>query len=184
MTTKTHYRKAFDSPYLSAADIVDPVVLTVRSGGLELDKTKKTKEFFNTIYFVENEIRQGEKLKPMILNATNSKMMARLSSSPFVEDWVNIKITVYVDKNVRFGRDTVEGLRIRKADQSPTQTTQAQKKPSCSDDDFNKMIKLIQDGSEVGGAPMTTDRLRKGRELTEMQLEFLAKLDSKNETTD
>ena len=36
---KTHYRKAFDSPYLSAADIVEPVVLTIRSVTLEKDKT-------------------------------------------------------------------------------------------------------------------------------------------------
>ena len=29
MTEKIHYRKAFDSPYLSSADIVEPTVLTV-----------------------------------------------------------------------------------------------------------------------------------------------------------
>jgi hypothetical protein len=28
-TTKTHFRKAFDSPYLSSADIVEPTTLTV-----------------------------------------------------------------------------------------------------------------------------------------------------------
>lgn len=109
---KTHYRKAFNSPYLSSADIVAPTILTVHFVKLELDKTKKTKDWFNTIHFVEKELRAGEPLKPMILNAHNSKIMRDMCGSPFIDDWVNTPITVYVDKNVKFGRDTVEGLRI------------------------------------------------------------------------
>lgn len=112
MTEKTHYRKAFDSPYLSSADIVEPTALTVARVTLEVDKTKKTKDQFNTAHFVERELRPGEKLKPMILNATNSKTMAQLAGSKFIDDWNNIRITVYVDGSVRFGKETVEGLRI------------------------------------------------------------------------
>lgn len=111
-TEKTHYRKAFDSPYLSSADIVEPTVLTVKHVGFEPDRTKKTKDSFNTAHFVESEIRKGEKLKPMILNASNSKTMKALTGSPFLEDWTGQRITVYVDHNVRFGKETVEGLRI------------------------------------------------------------------------
>lgn len=110
--SKTHYRKAFDSPYLSSADIVEPTVLTVARVTLEADKTKKTKDSFNTAYFVEKEIRKGEPLKPMILNASNSKTMKQLTGSAFIDDWQNVRITVYVDCNVRFGKETVEGLRI------------------------------------------------------------------------
>lgn len=109
---KIHYRRAFDSPYLSSADIVDPVVLTVKHVRLESDKTKKTKDLFNTAHFVEKEIRKGEPLKPMILNATNSKTMKGLTGTPFIDDWCNVRITVYVDHSVRFGKETVEGLRI------------------------------------------------------------------------
>lgn len=112
MTDKTHYRKAFDSPYLSSADIVEPTTLTIRCVKLELDRTKKTKDHFNTAYFVENEIRKGEVLKPMILNATNSKTIKKIANSPFIDDWNNLKVTVYVDHNVKFGRETLEGLRI------------------------------------------------------------------------
>lgn len=110
--SKTHFRKAFDSPYLSSADIVGPTVLTVRKVSLEPDRTKKTKDLFNTAFFVEKELRPGEALKPMILNATNSKVMRSLAGSAFLEDWCNLRITVYVDGAVRFGKDTVEGLRI------------------------------------------------------------------------
>ncbi|CAB4121612.1 hypothetical protein UFOVP14_47 [uncultured Caudovirales phage] len=114
MTEKTHYRKAFNSPYLSAADITEPTVLTIKKVALDLDKTKKTKDKFNTAYFNESEIRPGEQLKPMILNAGNSKTLKALAGSAFIEDWVNLKVTVYVDGAVRFGKETVEGLRIGK----------------------------------------------------------------------
>lgn len=114
MTTeaKTHYRKAFDSPYLSSADIVEPTPLTVAYVRLEPDHTKKTKDLFNTAHFVEKELRPGEKLKPMILNATNSKTLRNLTGSAFIEDWNNVRVTVYVEPNVRFGKESVEGLRI------------------------------------------------------------------------
>lgn len=113
-TNKTHYRKAFDSPYLSSADIVDPVTLTIRRVVLEADRTKKTKDEFNTAYFAERELRPGEALKPMILNATNSKFLAQLTGSKWIDDWAGHEVTVYVDGNVRFGKETVEGLRLAK----------------------------------------------------------------------
>lgn len=109
---KTHYRKAFNSPYLSSADIVEKEVLTVNHVKLELDKTKKTKDHFNTMYFTEKEIRKGEPLKPMILNATNSKMMKTLTGSAFIDDWNNIQVMIYVDHNVRMMGETMDGLRI------------------------------------------------------------------------
>jgi hypothetical protein len=112
MTDKTHYRKAFDSPYLSSADIVEPTTLTIKRVTLEKDRTKKSKELFNTAWFVEKELRPGEILKPMILNATNSKTVKALTGSPYIEDWNDVRFTVYVDKNVKFGNEILEGLRI------------------------------------------------------------------------
>lgn len=116
---KTHYRKAFDSPYLSSADIVDPVVLTIRKVVLEVDRTKKTKDEFNTCHWVERELRPGEALKPMILNATNSKFLAQMTGSKWIDDWAGHSVTVWVDNNVRFGKETVEGLRLAKAADRP-----------------------------------------------------------------
>ena len=125
MTEKTHYRKAFDSPYLSSADIVNPVVLTIKRVTLEQDRTKKTKDEFNTAYFIERELRPGESLKPMILNATNSKMLAKITGSKWIDDWQNVAVTVYVDPHVRFGKETVEGLRLDKAAERPRQAPAA-----------------------------------------------------------
>jgi hypothetical protein len=140
-TDKTHFRKAFDSPYLSSADITEPTVLTVRRVTLESDKTKKTKDRFNTAYFAEKELRPGEPLKPMILNAGNSKTMKNLTGSAFIDDWVNVSITVYVDHNVKFGRDTVEGLRIR--DKAPSRPVVSPDKPKAWE---NAKAAYLRDG--------------------------------------
>lgn len=112
MTTKTHYRKAFNSPYLSSADITEATVLTIERVTLEKDRTKKTKDSFNTAHFVEKELRPGEPLKPMVLNATNCVVLREMCSSKFIDDWSGT-VTVFVDPNVRFGRETVEGLRLK-----------------------------------------------------------------------
>ena len=117
--SKTHYRKAFDSPYLSSEDITEATVLTITHVTLEADRTKKTKDSFNTAHFKEKELRPGEPLKPMILNATNSRTMAQLAGSKWIEDWTEIPVTIFVDNNIRFGRDTVSGLRI--SNQKPRQ---------------------------------------------------------------
>ena len=118
-TTKTHDRKAFDSPYLSSADIVDPITVTIKRVVLEKDRTKKTQDEFNTALWQEREIRPGEILKPMILNATNSKFLAQLTGSKWIDDWAGTSVTVWVDGNVRFGKETVEGLRLAKPAHRP-----------------------------------------------------------------
>jgi len=109
---KVHYRKAFNSPYLSSADIVEPTVLTIDKVELLPDRTKKTKDLFNTAFFQEKFIREGEELKPMILNATNSRTMKNLTGKPYLDDWAGTTITVYVDPKVSMMGSIVEGLRI------------------------------------------------------------------------
>lgn len=139
---KTHYRKAFNSPYLSSADIVEPTVLTVSHVALELDQTKKTKDLFNTAHFAEKEIRPGEKLKPMILNAGNSKTMSVITGSAFIDDWQSVRITVFVDHNVRFGKDSVEGLRI-----SPHKPEKRELTPESVRDWENAKAAFTRDGN-------------------------------------
>jgi len=139
---RTHYRKAFNSPYLSSADIVEPTILTISRVTLESDKTKKTKDVFNTAFFVEKEIRKGESLKPMILNATNSKTLKSLAGSAFLEDWVNISVTVYVDPNVRYGKETMEGLRI-----SPQAPKKAQFIEPGTKSWSNAKVAFLRDGN-------------------------------------
>ncbi len=141
MNDKTHYRKAFNSPYLSSADIVGPTILTIKHVRLEPDKAKKSKvpDLFNTAYFTEPEIRPGEKLKPMILNATNCLTVKGFADSHFIDDWNDIRVTIYVDPNVKFGRDLVEGLRIAPEQPKPRPELTEANKPA-----WDKAIKSYQ----------------------------------------
>jgi len=111
---KTHYRKAFKSPYLSSSDIVEPLTLTIKAVRLEPDRTKKSKEHFNTAYFEEKEIRRGEPMKPMVLNVGNTEVIRKMAGgAKYLDDWIlGFKVQVFVLEGVKFGRDTVEGLRI------------------------------------------------------------------------
>lgn len=110
--TKTHYRKAFKSPYLSSADLTEPTVLIISYVKLEPDKTKRSTELFNTAYFTDKEIRKGEPLKPMILNVGNSEIIRDRVGSKYIDDWSNVPVTVYIKEGVKFGRNTVDGLRV------------------------------------------------------------------------
>ena len=51
--------------------------------------------------------------KPLILNKTNMKTIQKIYKTPYIEDWKGRKIQIYYDPTVKFGRETVGGLRIR-----------------------------------------------------------------------
>jgi hypothetical protein len=116
---RTHFKKVFNSPYLSSSDIDGMTNLTISHVYQEPDKTKRTKELFNTAHFVEKTLPDGMKIKPMILNVTNSKMVVQFTGSKYIEDWRNVPVSIFVQEGVRIGRDITEGLRI-----SPNQPAQ------------------------------------------------------------
>lgn len=61
--------------------------------------------------------------KPLILNVTNCKMIAKIYGTPYIEEWCGKSITLYVAKIRAFGEDGVECLRIRnKAPELPELT--------------------------------------------------------------
>ncbi len=109
---KTHYRQAFKSPYLSNEELTEPVVLTIKEVRYEKNQAGKNEQHM-VAYFIEPEIRPGMKLKPLILNVGNCKIIRGFADdSPFIEDWAGIKIRVYRDASVKFGQDIVGGVRI------------------------------------------------------------------------
>jgi hypothetical protein len=116
MAEKTHYRKVFKSDHLGVADLEDLI-----EAGTKLNFTIKhvkqeygvavagRKGDFNIAYFVEN-------IKPLVLNATNSKVMKKITGSAFVEDWNNIFVALYIDPSTKLKGEIVGGVRI-----NPTQ---------------------------------------------------------------
>lgn len=114
MSTKTHYRKVFKSDHLGVADLED---FTEEGVNLEFTIKHVKQEIgvvvagrrgnYNIAYFVEQ-------IKPLVLNATNSKTVKSFcKGSPFVEDWKNVRVTLWADASVKLMGDIVGGIRIR-----------------------------------------------------------------------
>lgn len=106
---KTHWKKAFDSPYLGSWDLEDYQDLILTIDHIKVEMTVGLKEdMIKTIgYFKEKGF------KPMILNSTNCKAIRRAASSPYHEDWKGARITLYVEEVKAFG-ELHDALRIRK----------------------------------------------------------------------
>ena len=138
--SKTHWKTVFNSDYLSSSDIDDKDLhLTITHVRVEECKTQSGKQLCNVAHFKE----QG--VKPMILNVGNSKIVKKFSGNKtHLEDWVNIPITVYVDSNVRFGKETVEGLRIR-----PTQVKPPKQLTLLTKDKLQDAVKFIKGGKTI-----------------------------------
>ncbi len=110
--SKTHYRKVYKSDHLGVADLEDfleagsKLVFTIKHVKQEIGARVAGKKIdANIAYFVEN-------IKPLVINATNGAAMRKMTGSGFVEDWANIPITLYIDKNVKMKGDIVGGVRI------------------------------------------------------------------------
>lgn len=106
---KTHWKKLTNPNYLGAYSIEDgkDLILTIKNVREEkVIGADGKKDDCVVCYFYEN-------VKPMILNSTNMKMIAKLYKTNFIEDWIGKKIQVGVEQVRAFG-DIVDALRVRK----------------------------------------------------------------------
>lgn len=121
---KTHWKKLHNPDYLGAYSL-DPgkdIILTIKDVKLEMvTGPDNRKEECTVVHFVENQ-------KPMILNVTNAKIIAKLYASNYIEDWAGRKIQIYSAKIKAFGEE-VEALRIRA--RAPKQETVIVKCSEC-----------------------------------------------------
>jgi len=104
---KTHWRKLKDTNYLGSWDVVDKeLILTIRNIETKKVSTPDGKsEELPVMTF-------NEDYKPMILNATNFKNIAKAHGSNFIEDWIGKKISIYITSVKAFG-SVVDALRIK-----------------------------------------------------------------------
>ena len=120
--SKTHYRKVFKSDHLGVADLEDfieekrSLIFTISQVKQEFNiSVAGRKGNHNIAYFKEN-------IKPLVLNATNSKIVKSFNEgSPFVEDWGNTLVELYIDSNVKMKGEVVGGVRIRQKQPSKKQ---------------------------------------------------------------
>lgn len=113
---KTHWKKSFDSPYLGSWDLdeMKDITLTIKKAKSEITSGLKENSTKNIIYFEEN-------YKPMIFNASNSKVLKAITGSPYLEDWAGTKITIYVKEVKAFG-ELHDALRVKEFKQLPILT--------------------------------------------------------------
>ena len=104
--TKTHWKRLVNPDYIGAYAL---------NPGEDLTVTIKqvVREFVTQAGGKKEECTVAHLVgaKPLILNATNSKTIAKLYG-PYIEDWAGKAITLYASTTT-FGREMVECLRIR-----------------------------------------------------------------------
>lgn len=105
----THWKKLTNPDYLGAYALEDgkDIILTINYVREEtVTGTDGKKDDCVVCHFVE-------RVKPMILNATNMKTISKLFGSPYIEDWKGKQIQIGSEKVKAFG-DIVDALRVRK----------------------------------------------------------------------
>jgi hypothetical protein len=107
---KQHWRKVFLSDYLGSCDIDEGKDLKVVIKNVEVRKVKdpQGKESERNVAFFTNK-----EVKPMILNATNCRVIKKFAKSPYINDWNNISVSIYVQGDIKAFGELTEGLRIR-----------------------------------------------------------------------
>jgi hypothetical protein len=133
---KTHWKKVFNSDYLGSCDLEDGKDLKAVIKSVSIQKVKGTdgsaKEC-NVAIFTDS------KIKPMILNATNCKVMKKFAKSPYINDWNNIPVQIYVKDDIKAFGDITEGLRIRE-----TQPSMSKPKLTTEIPAWNKAIEMLK----------------------------------------
>jgi hypothetical protein len=107
----THWKKLTNPDYIGAHDLQpgQELTVTIENVSNQVVKCFDGKEVKEETCIVANI--KGAK-KPMILNKTNCKIIARLYDTPYIEDWVGKKIIIYAARVRAFG-EVVEALRVK-----------------------------------------------------------------------
>lgn len=107
--SETHWKKLYNPNYFgcycfeSGKDIVLTIEKMVQENVVGEGGRS---ELCTVMYFKED-------VKPLICNKTNCKTIAKLFKTPIIEKWCGRKIQLYADNNVKFGKEIVQGVRVR-----------------------------------------------------------------------
>lgn len=107
--TLTHWKKLTNCDYLGAYEFLpnQEMIVTIKSVAQEIvTGTDGKKEICSVMHFVEN-------VKPLVLNATNNKTIAKLLKTPYIEQWQGKKIQLYVQHGIKAFGDIVDAVRVR-----------------------------------------------------------------------
>lgn len=116
-TKKTHWKKLNNPDYIGAYSLEEgkDMVVEITKVSREMVSDPQGKSHECTVATLKDQ-------KPLILNVTNCKTITKIYDTPYIEEWIGKKITLYVTKVKAFG-DLVEALRIREGEpKKPTLT--------------------------------------------------------------
>ena len=131
--SKTHWKNGFNPDFFGAWALNgEDMTVTITGFGTEKVPNKSGKNEEKTVLYLKDQ-------KPLVLNVTNSKAIAALFKTPYLEDWVGGQITLYPTE-VRFGADMVDAVRVRPV--KPKATL-----PSIDAARFAKMLESIKAGN-------------------------------------
>lgn len=106
-TKKTHWQKWYNPNYLGAWAFEPGEEKTVTISEIvdnEPVQSQRGKELCRVAHFEED-------VKPLILNKTNSKMIAKVWGVPYIEDWKGLRIVLKV-KKVKSPDGMVDAVRV------------------------------------------------------------------------
>jgi hypothetical protein len=132
---KTHWKKTMNPNYLGAYALEPNEDLVV-----EITEVKTESVMNADGRNEECLVAHLKDQKPLIVNKTNAKAIAKVAGSNYIEDWKGKQIALYISNVKAFG-ELVEAIRVR------TVPPKAKSKRKLSDDDFKKLVKAVADGS-------------------------------------
>jgi hypothetical protein len=111
---KTHWRACDKTEFLGAADLEEllkenetSIILTIEKVEIKKAKVRGQVGEFRIATFKEPGV------KPMILNITNSKVVKSFcNNSTHVEDWLNVRVEVYIAQGVKMGSEVNRSFEI------------------------------------------------------------------------
>lgn len=141
---KTHWKRVFNSDYLGSCDLEDGKDLKAVIKSVTVQEVKSSdgkKQLCNVAQFTD------AKIKPMILNVTNCKTVKKFAGSPFIQDWTNIPVQIYIKDDIKAFGEITEGLRIR-----PTQPVMDKPELTPSHTAWNNAVEYLKkDGATIDG---------------------------------
>ena len=109
MNQRTHWKSLQNNDYIGAYAFQpgEEKTVTISTVGVEtVMGAEGRKEDCTVVHFVGD-------VKPLILNATNSKMIQKVLQTPYIEDWAGKSIVLGVETVAAFG-ERVEAVRVKK----------------------------------------------------------------------
>lgn len=156
----TNFRRVYKSDHLAVSDVEElkeggsDLIFTIREVKQEWGVVVAGKKGnFNIAYFVED-------IKPWVLNAGNAKILRGWAGSIDVEKWVNLKVQLFINPNVKFGSEQTGGVRI-----NPKQPKGKQTITPSSGEAWDRAVASFKNNGNLKAVLQHVDISREHQEL-------------------